>query len=107
MYITLNDWVEKYVGKTAAERQQTIMQCGGIPPLFNICTMFNKDMVEDEHEEKNNVYALNQRWNGRLIKASGGIHTIEEAKALIAAGADRLGASSLVSDIVKRYGETS
>ena len=69
MYITLNDWVEKYVGKTAAERQQTIMQCGGIPPLFNICTMFNKDMVEDEHEEKNNVYALNQRWNGRLIKA--------------------------------------
>ena len=45
--------------------------------------------------------------NGRLIKASGGIHTIEEAKALIAAGADRLGASSLVSDIVKRYGETS
>lgn len=43
--------------------------------------------------------------NGRLIKASGGIHTIEDAKALIEAGADRLGASSLVSDIEKRYGE--
>lgn len=43
--------------------------------------------------------------NGRLIKASGGIHTIEDAKALIEAGADRLGASSLVSDIAKRFGD--
>ena len=45
--------------------------------------------------------------NGRLIKASGGIHTIEEARALIAAGADRLGASSLIADIAKRYGDAS
>ena len=45
--------------------------------------------------------------NGRLIKASGGIHTIEEAKALIQAGADRIGASSLVSDVEKRYGDAT
>lgn len=45
--------------------------------------------------------------NGRRIKASGGIHTIEEAKELIAAGADRLGASSLISEIVKKYGDGS
>jgi hypothetical protein len=69
MYIMVNDWVEKYVGRTANERQQTIQKCGGIPPLFNICTKFNMDMVEDEHEEKNNDNALNQRWFGRLNKA--------------------------------------
>lgn len=37
-----------------------------------------------------------------LIKAAGGIHTIEEAEAMLAAGADRIGASSLVKCAVDR-----
>lgn len=68
MYIMVNDWVEKYVGRTAEERSQMIRMCGGVPPLFNICTKLNMDMVEDEHEEQNNDSALNQRWSGRLNK---------------------------------------
>ncbi|MGN1214600.1 MAG: virulence factor SrfC family protein, partial [Bacteroidaceae bacterium] len=68
MYIMVNDWVERYVGKTAADRKKTIESYGNMSPLFNICTKFNIDMTEDEHPEKNNEAALTQRWYGRLIK---------------------------------------
>lgn len=68
MYIMVNDWVEKYVGRTFSERRKMIEMCGGTPPLFNICTKFNKDMIEDEHEVQNSDNALNQRWSGRLNK---------------------------------------
>lgn len=68
MYIMLNDWVEKYVGKTPEERAEMIEKCGGVSPLFNICTKFNIDMIENENAEKNSLAALNQRWTGRLIK---------------------------------------
>ena len=68
MYIMINDWVEKYVGKTPEQRKEMVMKCGGIPPLFNICTKFNIDMIENSNEEKNNDAALNQRWSGRLLK---------------------------------------
>lgn len=68
MYIMVNDWVEKYVGNSADTRKAMIEKCGGIPPLFNICTKFNIDMIEDDNEEKNNDAALNQRWSGRLLK---------------------------------------
>lgn len=68
MYIMINDWVEKYVGKTPEQRKEMVEKCGGIPPLFNICTKFNIDMIENSNEEKNNDAALNQRWSGRLMK---------------------------------------
>jgi len=68
MYIMVNDWVERYVGRTYAERRKIMEMCGGTPPLFNICTKFNKDMTEDEHEVQNSDNALNQRWSGRLNK---------------------------------------
>lgn len=68
MYIMLNDWVERYVGKTADDRRRMIEKCGGISPLFNVCTKFNIDMVENENDEKNNEAALNQRWSGRFMK---------------------------------------
>lgn len=68
MYIMVEEWVNRYVGKTAEERGRTIARYGQMSPLFNICTKFNIDMIEDEHVEKNNEAALNQRWYGRLIK---------------------------------------
>ena len=68
MYIMINDWVERYVGKTPEQRKEMIAKCGNVPPLFNICTKFNIDMIENENVEKNNDAALNQRWSGRLLK---------------------------------------
>lgn len=68
MYIMVNDWVERYVGKSPEERKKAIQRYGGVSPLFNVCTKFNIDMIEDDHPEKNNEAALNQRWYGRLIK---------------------------------------
>lgn len=68
MYIMLNDWVERYVGKTADDRRRMIEKCGGISPLFNVCTKFNIDMIENDNDEKNNEAALNQRWSGRFMK---------------------------------------
>lgn len=68
MYIMLNDWVERYVGKTADDRRRMIEKCGGISPLFNVCTKFNIDMREEDNDEKNGEAALNQRWSGRFMK---------------------------------------
>jgi len=68
MYIMINDWVEKYVGKTPEQRREMIEKCGNVSPLFTICTKFNIDMIENENVEKNNEAALNQRWSGRLLK---------------------------------------
>lgn len=68
MYIMIDDWVQKYVGSTPEKRKAMIEECGGVPPLFNICTKFNIDMKEEENPEKNNEAALKQRWSGRLKK---------------------------------------
>ena len=68
MYRMINDWVEKYVGGNARTRQQTIMRCGGISPLFVIGTKFNVDMIEKHNEDGDSDAALNGRWSGRFMK---------------------------------------
>ena len=68
MYRMINDWVEKYVGADSSRRHQTIQQCGGVPPLFVVCTKFNMDMIEKNKEDGDSEAALNQRWSGRFMK---------------------------------------
>lgn len=68
MYIMINSWVERYVGKTPQARQNTVNQYGGISPLFLVGTKFNIDMMESKQQEENNEQALNQRWEGRFEK---------------------------------------
>lgn len=68
MYIMINSWVERYVGKTPEARKNTVNQYGGISPLFLVGTKFNIDMMESKQQEENNEQALHQRWEGRFEK---------------------------------------
>lgn len=68
MYLTLNDWVDKYVGNTPEARARTENSCGGVAPLFVIGTMFNKDMIETKKEDDDSIKGLNGRWDGRFMK---------------------------------------
>jgi hypothetical protein len=62
----LDDWVNTYVGHNLEERQETINNCGGVPPLFHVGTMFNLDMEEKQNPEQNKENALRDRWTGRF-----------------------------------------
>lgn len=68
MYRMINDWVERYVGKTPEMRQYTTRQCGGVPPLFVVGTKFNIDMIEKHNTDGDSEVALNGRWYGRFVK---------------------------------------
>ena len=66
MYSMINDWVERYVGETPSQRNETIKNYGGIAPLFVIGTKFNVDMLYADHNDLNSANALRQRWSGRF-----------------------------------------
>ncbi len=68
MYITINDWIEKYVGDSPEHRLQTVKRCDGVPPLFVIGTKFNIDMIEEGRGDQDSENGLNNRWYGRFIK---------------------------------------
>lgn len=68
MYSTLNDWVERYVGKSPEARARTENSCGGVAPLFVVCTKFNIDMTEKKSPDGNSSTALHGRWEGRFMK---------------------------------------
>ncbi|MBR5813330.1 MAG: hypothetical protein IKY37_02655 [Bacteroidaceae bacterium] len=68
LYITLNEWVNQYIGKTSEERARTIQLADGISPLFYVATKFNIDMAEDQNPAANERTALNGRWTGRFKK---------------------------------------
>ena len=69
MYSTLNDWVEKYVGNSPETRAKTENACGGVAPLFVVCTKFNIDMTEKKSPDGNSETALHGRWGGRFMTA--------------------------------------
>lgn len=66
MYITIEEWIKRYVGKTAEDRAETVKEAGGIPPFFIISTKFNFSMSADEGVNSNNENAVNNRWNARF-----------------------------------------
>ena len=59
----LNAWVRQNVGATDIERD-TFTQRAGIPPLFVVCTWFNKDL--DYNDERPHESDLSDRWNRRF-----------------------------------------
>lgn len=68
LYITLNDWVNKYVGSTPEQRKRTLETTNGISPLFYIATKFNIDMSEEQSDAKNERSAIDGRWEERFMK---------------------------------------
>lgn len=68
LYITLNEWVNQYVGQTPDERAHTLSLTGGISPLFYIATKFNVDMAESQNPAANERMAIDGRWGSRFKK---------------------------------------
>ncbi len=68
LYITLNEWVNQYVGQTPEDRARTLQLTGGISPLFYVATKFNADMAEDQNPKANERIAIDGRWQGRFKK---------------------------------------
>lgn len=68
IYLLLNDWVQKYVGKTPEERAERIMKLGHVAPLFHVGLKFNMDMAEDVTSSGNEKNALLRRWKDRFSK---------------------------------------
>ena len=64
----LNDWVKTYVGRTMAERADTISATGGIPPFFYIGTKFNMDLKPQAEKIANEDNAMRGRWQQRFEK---------------------------------------
>ncbi len=65
----IENWVDKYVGKTPEKRSETVGKSEGISPLFIIATKFNIDMTLDQdniNSESNSRAAVDGRWNGRF-----------------------------------------
>ena len=68
LYITLNEWVNQYIGKTPEERARTLQLADNVSPLFYIATKFNMDMAEDQNPAANERTAIDGRWLGRFKK---------------------------------------
>lgn len=68
LYITLNEWVNQYIGKTTEERARTLQLADNVSPLFYIATKFNMDMAEDQNTAANERTAIDGRWLGRFKK---------------------------------------
>ena len=68
LYITLNDWVNKYVGDTPERRRRTLETTNGISPLFYIATKFTIDRSEEQSDAKNERQAIDGRWEERFTK---------------------------------------
>lgn len=68
LYITLNEWVNQYVGASAEDRARTLSLTGGVSPLFYIATKFNVDMAESQNPSANERTAIDGRWSSRLKK---------------------------------------
>lgn len=68
LYITLNEWVNQYVGQTPEERAHTLSLTGGVSPLFYIATKFNVDMAESQNPSANERTAIDGRWSSRFKK---------------------------------------
>lgn len=68
LYMTIDNWVKSYVGKTAEERKRTVELASGIPPLFVIGTKFNIDMTMKSGDTANNEAAFKDRWYGRFSR---------------------------------------
>lgn len=69
LYITIENWIKKYVGDTPQSRQKTIQLAGGISPFFLVATKFNIDMAMGDinpDDVTNSTTAINQRWTDRF-----------------------------------------
>lgn len=68
LYITLNEWVNQYIGRSPEERARTLQLADGISPLFYIATKFNVDMAENQNPTANERTAIDGRWIARFKK---------------------------------------
>lgn len=66
--LLLQRWILNNVGRTMAERKQTLSLTDQISPLFYIGTKFNIDMSPKPEVIANEVNALNGRWYQRFAK---------------------------------------
>lgn len=69
LYITIENWVRRYVGDTPAERNRIIGLAGGISPFFLVATKFNIDMTmgdSNPDDVTNSRTSIDQRWNDRF-----------------------------------------
>ena len=81
-----------------------------IKEMCELCLIGGADFIKtstgfDKSGAKiEDVTLMKESINGRglRIKASGGIHSVEEAQKMIEAGADRIGASAVVRDALKK-----
>ena len=68
LYITLNEWVNQYIGETPEERARTLKLADNVSPLFYIATKFNMDMAENQNPAANERSAIDGRWLSRFQK---------------------------------------
>lgn len=66
MYMTVADWIHRYVGKNENERKRTMSEIDNRPPFFIISTMFNLDMVFKNDIVGDGENAVTDRWKGRF-----------------------------------------
>lgn len=66
LHILLDQWISRNVGKTAADRADTLRRTGGISPLFLVATKINIDMTPRNYDAHNNATSINNRWDERF-----------------------------------------
>ncbi len=59
---TINDWIEKNIGKTPEERTENLIRTNGVSPLFFIATKFNIELEKTKNDSPDNVDTLNEHW---------------------------------------------
>ena len=62
----LNNWISKYIGRNAAERDE-FLSAMTVDPLFVIFTWFNTDLRYDSTNDRDKK-SLNQKWDKRFNK---------------------------------------
>ena len=68
LYLMVENWINRYVGKNADERKIAIDKLSGNSPFFFIATKFNVDMEDNTNDAKNELNALPSRWFDRFNK---------------------------------------
>lgn len=68
LYLMVENWINRYVGKTPEERKTAVDKLQGNSPFFFIATKFNVDMEDNTNDAKNELNALPSRWFDRYNK---------------------------------------
>lgn len=59
---TINDWIQRRIGKTPEKRAKDLMRTNGISPLFMIATKFNFELERAKQDTQSNTEQLDEHW---------------------------------------------